>query len=71
MNWIVFVVWLTDERRLALFPTGTIIRDPHRRESHTPRAGFEPAQSLSSGLVELSSAVVITTTPRRQQELGC
>ena len=22
-----FVVWLTDERRLALFPAGTIVRD--------------------------------------------
>ena len=35
------------------------------RISDTPRAGFEPAQSLSSGLVEWSCAVVITTTPRR------
>ena len=33
--------------------------------SDTPRAGFEPAQSLSSGLVEWSCAVVITITPRR------
>ena len=34
MNWwIVFVVWLTDERRLALSPAGTIVRDPHHRES--------------------------------------
>ena len=36
------------------------------RISDTPRAGFEPAQNLSSGLVEWSHAVVITTTPRRQ-----
>ena len=28
--------------------------------SNTPRAGFEPAQNLSSGLVEWSCAVVIT-----------
>ena len=34
--WIVFAVWLTDERRLALFPAGTIVRDPHHRESLTP-----------------------------------
>ena len=34
----------------------------------TPRAGFEPAQNLSSGFVERSYAVVITTTPRRWQE---
>ena len=32
--------------------------------SDTPRAGFEPAQNLSSGLVEWSCAVVITTTSR-------
>ena len=34
------------------------------RNSDTPRAGFEPAQKLSSGLVEWNCAVVITTTPR-------
>ena len=33
--------------------------------SNTPQAGFEPAQNLSSGLVEWSCAVVITTTPPR------
>ena len=32
-----FVVWLTDERRLALFPAGTIVRGPHHRESLTRR----------------------------------
>ena len=31
----------------------------------TPRAGFEPVQNLSSGLVEWSYPVVITTTPQR------
>ena len=41
------------------------------RISHTPRAGFEPAQNLSSGLVEWSCAVVITTTPRRHYDLQC
>ena len=34
------------------------------RISDASRAGFEPAQSLSSGFVEWSCAVVITTTPR-------
>ena len=34
-----------------------------------PRAGFEPAKNLSSGFVEWSCAVVITTTPRRQYYL--
>ena len=28
-----FSVWLTDERRLALFPAETIVRDPHHRSS--------------------------------------
>ena len=35
--WIVSVVWLTDERRFALFPARTIVRDPHIRESPTRR----------------------------------
>ena len=33
MNWIVFMVWLIEERRLALFPAETIVRNPHHRES--------------------------------------
>ena len=28
MNWVVFVVWLTDERLLTLFPERIIVRDP-------------------------------------------
>ena len=32
-----FVVWLTGERRLALFPARTIVRDPHNSESPTRR----------------------------------
>ena len=32
---IVFVVWLTGKRRLALFPTRTIVRDPHHYEFPT------------------------------------
>ena len=32
-----FAVWLTAERRLALFPDGTIVRDLHHRESLTRR----------------------------------
>ena len=35
------------------------------RITDTPRAGFEPAQNLSSGLVEWSCAVVITSTTWR------
>ena len=34
---IVFAEWLTDERHLALFPAGTIIRDSHHRKSQTRR----------------------------------
>ena len=30
-----FLVWLTNERRLALFPGCTIVRDPHHLESLT------------------------------------
>ena len=30
-----FVVWLTNERRLALFPARTMVRDPHHCESPT------------------------------------
>ena len=41
---------LTDERRLALFPAGITVRDPHHGD--TLREGLEPAQNLSSGLVE-------------------
>ena len=40
-------------------------RSSPSRISDTPRAGFEPAQNLGSGLVEWNCAVVITTTPRR------
>ena len=55
---------------LALFSAETIVRDPHNHESPgTPRAEFEPAQNLSSGFVEWSCAVVITTIPRRHNLL--
>ena len=38
MNWcIIFVAWLTEERRLDSFPAGTIIKDPHHRQSPTRR----------------------------------
>ena len=35
MMMMVFVVWLTNERRLALFPAGTNVRDPDHLESPT------------------------------------
>ena len=33
----VFVVWVTDERPIALFPAGTIVRDRHHHKSPTRR----------------------------------
>ena len=45
------------------------LRSSTLRISDTSRAGFEPAQSLSSDLVECSCAVVITTTLRRQNRV--
>ena len=39
------------------------------RISDTPRAGFEPAQNLSSSLVEWSYAVVIITTPLHHNDI--
>ena len=59
---IVFVVWLTNERRLALFPAGIIVRDPHHRKSPTLSKQGLNLQNLGSGLIEWSCAVVITTT---------
>ena len=43
-----FVVWLADEMRLAFH----CLRSSPLRISDTPRAGFEPAQKLSSGFFE-------------------
>ena len=60
--WIVLVVWLTKERRLALFPANTMSEILNIANSYMLQAGFEPAQNLSSDLVEWSCAVVTTTT---------
>ena len=57
--WIVFVIWLTDGRRLALdVQPGRLSIS---RISDTPRARIELVQNLSLGFVEWSCAVVITT----------
>ena len=40
-------------------------RSSPSRISDKPRAGFEPAQNLSSGFVKWNCALVITTTPQR------
>ena len=60
-----FSEWLTLERRLALFPAGTIVRDSDNRKSFTRRE-----QNLNSGFRELSCAVVIITTPRCHMHLS-
>ena len=57
-----FVVWLTDERRIALFPKRTIVRDPHHRESLTRR---EQDLNLRRTWVQAFLNEVITTTPWR------
>ena len=44
-------------------------RSSPSRISYTPWAGFEPAQNLSSGFVELTCAVAITTIPWCQNTL--
>ena len=64
--WIVFVV--VDRRKTfsLISSQDHCQRSPSLRISDTLRAGFKPAQNLSSGLVEWSCAVVITTTPRRR-----
>ena len=56
------MVWLTDERRLALFLAGTIVRDPHHRQSPARRKqclslGF--AQNLSS--IKLNKYIMVVT----------
>ena len=61
-QWTVFVVWLTNERHLALFPAGNKAkrqRSSPSRISDTPQAGFEPAQNLICGFVEWRCAAVI------------
>ena len=45
-------------------------RSTPSRISDTLRAGYEPAQNLSSGLVEWNWAVVITTAPRRRSSIS-
>ena len=57
------------DRRKAFSPISS--RDHCQRSSPlwisgTSQAGFQPAQNLSSGFVEWSCTVVVTTTPQRQ-----
>ena len=50
------MVWWTDERRLALFSAGTIVRDPHHRESPTRREQVY----LKSGMIYLKVGSLYT-----------
>ena len=34
-EFFVFAVWLTEDKRLVLFPARTIVRDPHHLKSAT------------------------------------
>ena len=53
--WIVSVVWLTDEKRLALFPSRTIVKDPHHREPPTRREqDYEMIWKLTGSSVKSS-----------------
>ena len=54
------MVWFTDEKRLALFPKDYCRRFSASRISDTPRAGYQPAQNLSSGFVDLQNNRVLT-----------
>ena len=63
MNWIIL---LYGDRRKAfrlISNRNHCQRSSPSRISDTPRAGFEPAQNMSSGLVKWSCTVVRTTTP--------
>ena len=64
--WIVFVVWLTDKRRLALFPAGTIVRDPHHRwmklcssDKHYTTAPVESAEAPVESAVESAESLPV------------
>ena len=59
---------MVDRRKACrlIFSQDHFQRSSPSRISDTSQVGFEPAQNLSSGLVEWSCVVVITTTLRRQ-----
>ena len=60
---------MTDERHLHLIPScDHCQRYSPLQISDTSQAGFEPAENLSSDFVELSCAVVVTTTPRHKKK---
>ena len=66
-----FVLWLTNERHLALFPAGTIVRDPHHRESLSSRYALSRVWTCAepefrvSWMKLCSSDNHYTTTPQK------
>ena len=58
---------MVDQRKAfsLIFSRDHCQRSSPSRISDTPRWVFEPEQNLSSGFIDWSCAVVITTTPRR------
>ena len=64
-----FAKWLTDKRRLRLiFSRYHCQTFSPSQISDTPRAGFEPAQNLSSDFVEGSSDNCYITAPRSKHQ---
>ena len=58
--WIVFLVWLTNKRCIALFPAGTTVRDPQHHESPTcHEQDLNMRKTWIQTLVEWSCTVVI------------
>lgn len=55
-----FVVWLTDEKRLAFFLAEVIVKALYHHNLRHTSNRFEPAQNLRSDLVEWSCTVVAT-----------
>ena len=56
-----FVVWLRDERCLVLFPVGTIVRDPHHRESLTRREQDQEEQKKNKTFMNIIIIIIIIT----------
>ena len=68
-----FVVWLTEERCLALFPGRTMVPDRYSPLwiSNAPQAGFQPTQNLRWGFADWSCAVLTSTTPQWFLKWNC
>ena len=66
------MVWLADKRNLALFSTGTIVRDPHHRESPTCREQDEVGgNELNTDNRQINVATKIEYLPRKHSPANC